>query len=280
MRCCPRVNSQRLRITHIRQVRNQLEVVHDLAAGCAAALHTKGENTPEASLEVLLRRLVARVAFQARIRYPRNVGVALEPSCQLQRIVSMALCTKRQRLDTEEKLLCRERVQRSAVVAEDLDASADDEGYRAERVVELETVVSLARVVELREALRMLAPVELPTVDYHTANGSAVSAYPLGRRMDDDVGAVLDGPYKVSSRAECVVHYNRDASCVCDLGNLLEVGDVVFRVADGFYVDGFCVVVDGGFEVFGLVTIDELGFDAETRESNFKLIVRAAITCC
>lgn len=278
MRRRPRMDSQRLRITHIGQVRDQLEVIHDLATRLAAALDAEREHASEALLEVLLRRLVAGVAFQTRIRHPGDVRVALEPARQLESVIRVPLCAERQRLDAEEELLRSEGVQRCAVVAQDLDAGTDDEGDWAKSVVELEAVVSLAGIVHLREALRVLAPVELSAVDNDAADGGAVTAYPFRGRVHDDVGAVLDGAYEVAACAEGVVYDDGDAGCVGDFGDLLKVWDVVFGVADGFDVDCFGVVVDGGLEVFGLVTVDELCFDTETWEGYFELVVCAAVS--
>lgn len=55
----------------------------------------------------------------------------------------------------------------------------------------------------------MLAPVELAAVDDHTADGGAVAADPLGRGMDDDVGAVVDGADEEATGSECVVNLVR-----------------------------------------------------------------------
>jgi hypothetical protein len=64
---------------------------------------------------------------------------------------------------------------------------------------------------------------------------------------------------------------------VGDGGDLLEVGDVVFGVADRFDVDGFGLLVDGGFEIFGAVAVDELGCDTEAGEGDLELVVCAAV---
>ena len=53
-------------------------------------------------------------------------------------------------------------------------------------------------------------PVEISTVNDYTADRRAVTADPLGSRMNDNVGAVLDRSYNVSSGTECVV-YNKGA---------------------------------------------------------------------
>jgi hypothetical protein len=45
--------------------------------------------------------------------------------------------------------------------------------------------------------------------------------------MHHYVRAVVDRSNEVASCTECVVYNDRDASLVCDLGDLLEVRDVV-----------------------------------------------------
>ena len=62
-----------------------------------------------------------------------------------------------------------------------------------------------------------------------------------------------------------------------DLGNGLEIGDVISRVADALDIDGLGLVVDGGGEVLGLIADDKLGLDAQTGEEDLKLVVGAAV---
>jgi hypothetical protein len=64
---------------------------------------------------------------------------------------------------------------------------------------------------------------------------------------------------------------------VGNLGNGLEVGHVVPRVADALDVDGLGPVVDGGGNVLGLVAVDKLGGDAEALERHLELVVGAAV---
>lgn len=61
------------------------------------------------------------------------------------------------------------------------------------------------------------------------------------------------------------------------LGDGLEVGHVVPRVADALDVDGLGAVVDGGGEVLGRVALDELGLDAEAGQQHLELVVRPAV---
>ena len=117
----------------------------------------------------------------------------------------MALGAQAERLDTKQQLLRGKGVERGAQVAQGLGAGPDDEGDGAKRVPELEPVVALGRLDELREARAVLAPVELARVDDDTADGGAVTADPLGGRVDDNIGAVDDGADEVAASTVRVV---------------------------------------------------------------------------
>jgi len=102
-------------------------------------------------------------------------------------------------------LLSGEGVEGRAEITENFDASTDDEGDVAKGLVELETVVTLRGLVELREASGVLAPVELARVYDNTSDGSTVTADPFGGRVDDDISTVVDGSDKVASSTKCVI---------------------------------------------------------------------------
>jgi hypothetical protein len=61
------------------------------------------------------------------------------------------------------------------------------------------------------------------------------------------------------------------------LGNGLDIRDVVARVADALDVHGLCAVVDGRRNGGGVVAVDKLGLDAEARQEDLELVVRAAV---
>ena len=95
--------------------------------------------------------------------------------------------------------------------------------------------------------------------------------------MDHDVGAVLDRAADVPGGAERVVDHQRDAVAVGHLGDGLEVGNVVLRVADRLEVEGLGPVVDPRFEVVRLVAVDELDLEAEAGEGDLELVVGAPV---
>lgn len=114
-------------------------------------------------------------------------------------------------------------------------------------------------------------------VNDNTGDGGTVTADPLGGRVDDNVGTVVDGTDKVSAGAKGVVNDKGNAAVVGDLGDRLEIGHVVARVTDRLDVDGLGACVDGLGKVLGLVSVDELGLDAEAGEENLELVVCATV---
>lgn len=201
----PGVNSKSLGITDVGKVGNQFEAVNNLAAS-TTALDAKAENTTKASLEVLLSRLVVRMALESGVRNPADIGAGLEVLCESQSVLGVALSAQTQGLGTEEELLSGKGVEGGAEITKDLDSGADDKGGGAESLVELETVVAVRGLVELGESVGVLEPVKLARVDDDTANGGAVAANPLGGRVDDDISTVVDGADEVTASTEGVVN--------------------------------------------------------------------------
>ena len=62
-----------------------------------------------------------------------------------------------------------------------------------------------------------------------------------------------------------------------NLDNLLNIGNVVFGVANTLNVDGLGLVVDEAGKLFGIISFDELGFNAEPGQKDFELIVGSSV---
>ena len=70
-----------------------------------------------------------RTRLETRVRDPRDgLLLLLEPLGQGQRVGDVALHAQRERLDTEQDLLRRERVERGTEVTQGLDAELDGKG--------------------------------------------------------------------------------------------------------------------------------------------------------
>lgn len=74
-----------------------------------------------------------------------------------------------------------------------------------------------------------------------------------------------------------MTHNDRDTLLVSSLGNSLKIRNVVLGVTDAFNVNSLCLLVDGSSNILGLVTVDKLGVDAQTREEDLELVVSATV---
>lgn len=84
---------------------------------------------------------------------------------------------------------------------------------------------------------------------------------------------MVNGPDKVSTSAEGVVHHNRNSFFMRQLRDFLQIRHVVARIADAFEVNRLGVVIDGSNELFRVVTIHELAVDAQPRKHDLELVV-------
>ena len=125
-----------------------------------------------------------------------------------------------------------------------------------------ETVVARVGLGESREATAAFV-VELPPSTIDAADRGAVSADELGRRVHDDVRAVLEGPAE-ERRRERVVDDEGNPVVVGDPGHPLEVEHVALRVAEGLCEERLGVGPNGGRPLFEIVRIlNERRLDAE-----------------
>ena len=95
--------------------------------------------------------------------------------------------------------------------------------------------------------------------------------------MNDNISTVFDGLDEVSSRAECVVDDQGNTGFMGDLGNGLDVWDIVSRVANGLDIYGLGLVVDGSCKILRIVSVHKFGGYAKPGEEYFELIVCATV---
>ena len=118
-------------------------------------------------------------------------------------------------------------------VAQPLDTSTCDEGGRAEGLTVDEPVVTGAGLGEVGELT--IRPVELSRVNDRTAHRGTVAAEVLRQRIDDDIRAVLDGLEE--DRRQRVIHHQREAMCMGDIGYGTDVDEVQLGVPQRLGVD-------------------------------------------
>ena len=106
-----------------------------------------------------------------------------------------------------------------------------ERAVRAEDLPEVHVVVAWRRRGELRKfggtVLLLGAPVEVAAVGNHPADGGAMPAEPLSRRLDHHVGPELERPASVPAHPERVVNDQRELVLLADRRDSLEVGDEV-----------------------------------------------------
>ena len=113
---------------------------------------------------------------------------------------------------------------------------------------------------EHREAIGVVLPWELATIDDAAADRGAMATQVFGQRVHHDIGTVVDR----AQQDRCcyrVVDHQRDAISVRQLGQGPNIGDVARRVADTLAVDTLRGAVDHRFDVFRLVTLGEARID-------------------
>ena len=205
----------------------------------------------------------------------------------------MPFATQAQGLDAQQQLLCGEWIHRRPQVPQDLHAHPDRKSDWPKSIPELQSMVAFRGVVELREALGVLAPVEFTAVDDDAADGSTVPTDPLGCRVYHYVSTVVYRATKIATSAEGVIDLELASarpsavsfqcnSDTYDYGNpgvmrhlaySLKVWDVVSWVSDALQIYHLGLVVDQMLEIFRLVPIDEFGMDPQPGQENLELIV-------
>ncbi len=133
-------------------------------------------------------------------------------------------------------------------IAQQLHPRLDDEGdigpevRRTEDLVVDQTVIAGIRSRVFREAARC-APIELATIDQHTADRLPVTANELGCGMHNDVGAVVERPHQIRRRNR-VVEDQRHPGLMGNFGDGLDIEREQIGVAEGFGIDRFGLVGD------------------------------------
>src|SRR5215468_8476395 len=190
------VQDQRARVAEIGEVREQLDALHQLDAGFVAALQAEGEQRSRALRQVFLCKPPIGAGSQPRVGNPRHRGMLLQEFGHLLRVLDVPLHAERQRLDPHDREEGVHRRKSGAEVAQADGVACRRVGEIAEGLVEAKAVIGGLGVGEALE-LVALTPIELAGVHDHAAHGVAVAGEVFGRRVDDDVGAPLDGPAEV-----------------------------------------------------------------------------------
>ena len=105
-----------------------------------------------------------------------------------------------------------------------------------------------------------------------------MAADKFGRRVDHDVGPVLDGADEKRC-AECVVDYQRKSVAVGYRGDSLDVDDVGVGVTEGLDKECLGVGLYRTLKVFKIFRVNKGGGDAVGGQRVVEQIVGAAVDC-
>jgi hypothetical protein len=152
---------------------------------------------------------------------------------------------------------------------------AQQEGGNGAFLGEHHAVETLIRFGELGKASGRVE-VEGPAVDQYTADGSAVTAEELGRRVVDEIRAMLEGLEQVRRR-KGRIDQQRYAVLMRDPGDRGNIQHVEPRIAERFAEQQAGVRAQRGAPAVQIAGFDESRFDAEAAQRVVQQIVRAAI---
>src|ERR1700678_1715611 len=134
-------------------------------------------------------------------------------------------------------------------------------------------VAGARRVAQWKAAV---APWELSRFDTDAADRRAVPVNELGRGVQYDVGAQLDGPAEIG-RGERVVHHERNARFVCDRRESAQIRNDARRVADRFYEKKLRFGADRRASRVWVLGRDEGRVDSHAFDRHAELSYRAAV---
>ena len=107
-----------------------------------------------------------------------------------------------------------------------------------------------------------IRPIKTPTIHDHTANTGTVATDILGRRMDHNIGPMVDWLPEVGGDGRCI---NNDGytSLVGDGSDLLEIEHIELRITDQFEEEGLGTPIDRLAETLEVAAINEAGGDPD-----------------
>ena len=269
------MNDQTLDVRNIGQQGENFQIVNELMGFLHAALDLKGEDGCAAVGEILLIQGVIRVVGQGGMVHMLHLRMVREELHHLLCVLGMALQAQGQRLNALQQQEGREGRDGRAGVPQQHRADIGHKRGGAGGGYEGNAVIAGVRLGD-GGVLPGSRPVKLAGVHDDAAKGGSVAAEELGCGVDDDVRTVLDGADEVG-RAEGVVHHQRNAVLVRQLGQGVDVGDVTVGVAQRLNVDGAGLGADGALHFLQIVDVHEIGGNAEAGQGVGEQVVAAAV---
>ena len=122
----------------------------------------------------------------------------------------------------------------------------------------------------------MFDPVEIPRIDDHAPDCSAVAANVLGQRMHHNVSAEFEWLAQIR-RGNSTVDNERHPMLMGNAGQPFDIDNISRRVADRFAKNGTRLIVDTASNSLIVIVRNHARFDALTRKRVSEQIVGAAI---
>ena len=270
-----RLDNQRAVVAHVGQRRPEPQMVHQRLGLPLVALEHDRQHAAEAVTQIAGGQLVVRIVFQPGIEHLLDERMSLEVACQRQRVVRLALHAQRQRLDALHDHEGVERRDAAPQIAHSLGPALGDESQLSEGFRESQPVIAFRRLGQHR--VLTVVPIVGSALDDHAAHRRAVSAEPLGRRLDDDGSAVLDRTAQVAAGSERIVDDQRKVVAPCKRGKRAEIGHGEARIADRLDIDRPRARVDQRLHMLRIVVRREAALEPEIAQHDLELVVRAPV---
>ncbi len=159
-------------------------------------------------------------------------------------VCAVAFHTQGQGFAACQQQKCILRRDGGAKVAQAQHTAGDGKGNVAERLVHLETMITLTRLRHGGVVARR-RPVKRACIHQNAAHGIAMTTNELGQRVHNNVGTVLNGAAEIR-RGHGVIDDQRNARVLGNGGNRINVLNNAAGVGNGLHEDGSRLWPDGG----------------------------------
>ena len=171
------------------------------------------------------------------IFHPAYFGVFLQKFCHRDAVFAVAGGSQRQRFQALQENPCCIRGKGRALISQTHCPQPQSESY----LIQISQIVSKTQTVVapvgfVIESKLRVAPIKVAAVDHRSANGSAMSAYPFGQRVDDNVCSVFNGTQQCWRR-KGGIHHQRQMIFSGDFRISFDIRNSQSRIANRFDIN-------------------------------------------
>jgi hypothetical protein len=166
--------------------------------------------------------------------------------------------------------------ERGASISQLNGSGSNNEGSFGKVASEYDIVKGNFWFVKGRESFGVLGPRKTSAVNYGSAQSRAMSAYELGKGVDNHIGAIA----KRLEHQRCrngVIHYEGNTFAVRYSRNRFEIDDIACRIANRLDKNAACPLIDQSSYRPGFVVLGKARFDSEGRKNVSKIRVRRPV---